>query len=317
MPGQGPQRRLLGSLDTMTPAAPRPGLATNQTGPGCLEVAVPDGLFLALGLVSLVENVLVVAAIAKNRNLHSPMYYFICCLAASDLLVSMSNLLGMAITLLLEAGALAAQATAVQQLDNVIDVLVCGSMVSSLCSLGAIAVDRYITIFHALRYHSIVTLARARRAVAAIWLASVLCSVLFINYQGQPAALLGLIGFFLVLLALMAGLYLHMLTRACQHARRIAQLHTRQPLQRQGLGLKGAATVSILLGVFLLCWGPFFLHLVLTVLCPQHPTCSCIFKNVNVFLALIICNSIVDPLIYAFRSQELRKTFRDMLLCAW
>nr|KAF6407381.1 hypothetical protein HJG59_010003 [Molossus molossus] len=44
-----------------------------------------------LGLVSLVENVLVVAAIAKNQNLHTPTYFFTCGLAVSDLLASVST----------------------------------------------------------------------------------------------------------------------------------------------------------------------------------------------------------------------------------
>nr|QGN18572.1 truncated melanocortin 1-receptor [Bos taurus]CAC82809.1 melanocyte stimulating hormone receptor [Bos taurus] len=103
MPALGSQRRLLGSLNCTPPATLPFTLAPNRTGPQCLEVSIPDGLFLSLGLVSLVENVLVVAAIAKNRNLHSPMYYFICCLAVSDLLVSVSNVLETAVMLLLEA----------------------------------------------------------------------------------------------------------------------------------------------------------------------------------------------------------------------
>ncbi|XP_053067029.1 tubulin beta-3 chain [Acinonyx jubatus] len=314
---QGPQRRLLGSVNSTSPAAPRLGLAANQTGPRCLEVSVPDGLFLSLGLVSVVENVLVVAAIAKNRNLHSPMYYFICCLAVSDLLVSVSSVLETAVMLLLEAGTLAGRAAVVQQLDDIIDVLVCGAMVSSLCFLGAIAVDRYISIFYALRYHSIVTLPRAWWAISAIWVASVLSSTLFIAYYDHTAVLLCLVSFFVAMLVLMAVLYVHMLARACQHARGIARLHKRQRPVHQGLGLKGAATLTILLGIFFLCWGPFFLHLSLMVLCPRHPICGCVFKNFNLFLTLIICNSIVDPLIYAFRSQELRKTLQEVLLCSW
>ncbi|XP_057568640.1 uncharacterized protein LOC130838932 [Hippopotamus amphibius kiboko] len=317
MPVLGPQRRLLGSLNSTPPATPRLGLAANQTESPCLVVSIPDGLFLCLGLVSLVENVLVVAAITKNHNLHSPMYYFICCLAVSDLLVSVSNVLETAVMLLLEAGALATRAAVVQQLDNVMDVLICSSMVSSLCFLGAIAVDRYISIFYALRYHSIVTLPRAWRAITAIWVAGLLASTLFIAYYSHTAVLLCFIGFFIAMLALMAVLYAHMLARACQHARRIARLHKRQRPVHQGFGLKGAATLTILLGIFFLCWGPFFLHLSLIVLCPQHPTCGCVFKNFNLFLALIICNAIVDPLIYAFRSQELRKTLHEVLQCSW
>uniref|UniRef100_A0A8C8ZJP8 Melanocyte-stimulating hormone receptor n=1 Tax=Prolemur simus TaxID=1328070 RepID=A0A8C8ZJP8_PROSS len=314
MPVQGSQRSLLGAMNSTPTATPHLRPAANQTGPQCLEVSIPDGLFLCLGLVSLVENTLVVAAIAKNRNLHSPMYCFVCCLALSDLLVSVSSVLETAVLLLLGAGALAAQATAVQQLGNVIDVLLCSSMVSSLFFLGAIAMDRYISIFYALRYHSIVTLARARRAVAAIWAASILSSTLFIAYCDRTAALLCLVVFFLAMLVLMAVLYVHMLTQACQHAQGIARLHKRQRPVQQGWGLKGAATLAILLGVFFLCWGPFFLHLTLIAVCPQHPTCSCVFKNFRLFLALIVCNAIVDPLIYAFRSQELRKTLNEVLL---
>ncbi|EFB15132.1 hypothetical protein PANDA_016558, partial [Ailuropoda melanoleuca] len=314
---QGPQRRLLGSLNSTPPATPHLRLAANQTGPRCLEVSIPDGLFLSLGLVSVVENVLVVAAIAKNRNLHSPMYYFICCLAVSDLLVSVSNVLETTVMLLLEAGAMATRAAVVQQLDDIIDVLICGAMVSSLCFLGAIAVDRYISIFYALRYHNIVTLPRAWRAISTIWVASVLSSTLFIAYYNHTAVLLCLVSFFVAMLVLMAVLYVHMLARACQHARGIARLHKRQRPAHQSFGLKGAATLTTLLGVFFLCWGPFFLHLSLMVLCPQHPICGCVFKNFKLFLTLIICNSIVDPLIYAFRSQELRKTLQEVMLCSW
>nr|AAP03586.1 melanocortin 1 receptor [Chaetodipus intermedius] len=317
MPMQEPQRRLLGPFNSTRTGVPHLELSANQTGPWCLHVSIPDGLFLSLGLVSLVENVLVVISIAKNQNLHSPMYYFICCLALSDLLVSVSIVLETTLILVLEAGALATRVTVVQQLDNVIDVLICGSMVSSLCFLGAIAVDRYISIFYALRYHSIVTLPRTRWAIVAIWVASISSSTLFVAYYNHTAVLLCLVTFFLATLALMVVLYVHMLARAHQHAQAIAQLHKRQHLVHQGFRLKGAATLTILLGIFFLCWGPFFLYLTLIVLCPKHPTCGCFFKNLNLFLALIIFNSIVDPLIYAFRSQELRMTLKEVLLCSW
>lgn len=35
-------------------------------------------VFLILGIISLLENILVITAIVKNKNLHSPMYFFVC-----------------------------------------------------------------------------------------------------------------------------------------------------------------------------------------------------------------------------------------------
>ncbi|KAM9070931.1 melanocyte-stimulating hormone receptor [Sarcophilus harrisii] len=316
MPMPGQQKRLFNSLNATSPDALHQVVPANRTDFPCQVLFVPNALFLTLGLLSLLENIMVVVAITKNRNLHAPMYYFVCCLALSDLLVSVSNLLETVVVLLLERGLLAIQAPVVQRLNNVIDVLICGSMMSSISFLGAIAVDRYISIFYALRYRSIVTPCRAQGVLAGIWVSSALSGTLFISYYNHVAVLLCLIGFFLSMLGLMVVLYIHMFIRACQHARRITRLHKRYPVHQLSI-LRGAVTLTILLGIFFLCWAPFFLHLTLIVLCPKHPTCSCYFQNFNLFLILIICNSVIDPLIYAFRSQELRKTLKEVILCSW
>ncbi|XP_059569905.1 tubulin beta-3 chain [Alligator mississippiensis] len=313
-----------------TPVSPMPapwgalndsaGSRGNGTGAGagsawCQGVFIPNELFLTLGVVSLVENVLVVMAIAKNRNLHSPMYCFVCCLAVSDMLVSVSNLAETLFMLLMEHGLLVVQAGVVRHMDNVIDMMICSSVVSSLAFLGAIAVDRYITIFYALRYHSIVTMPRAVGAAAGIWAASTVSSTVFIAYYKNNAVILCLIGFFLAMLVLLVALYIHMFALARRHARHISRQHKRRAVY-QAASLKGAVTLTILLGVFFLCWGPFFLHLTLIVTCPRSPFCTCFFNYFNFFLILIICNSVIDPLIYAFRSQELRRTLKEVVLCS-
>ncbi|XP_064316005.1 tubulin beta-3 chain [Phalacrocorax carbo] len=277
----------------------------------CQGLDIPNELFLTLGLVSLVENLLVVAAILKNRNLHSPMYYFICCLAVSDMLVSISNLVETLFMLLMEHGVLVIRASIVRHMDNVIDMLICSSVLSSLSFLGVIAVDRYITIFYALRYHSIMTLQRAMVTMASVWLASTVSSTVFITYYRNNAILLCLIGFFLFVLVLMLVLYIHMFALARHHLRSISS-QQKQPTVYRSSSLKGAVTLTILLGVFFICWGPFFFHLILIVTCPTNPFCTCFFSYFNLFLILIICNSVVDPLIYAFRSQELRRTLREV-----
>ncbi|XP_054125560.1 tubulin beta-3 chain [Melozone crissalis] len=290
--------------------------ATVGAGGGwCQGLDIPSELFLALGLVSLVENLLVVAAILKNRNLHSPTYYFICCLAVSDMLVSISNLAEMLFMLLLEHGLLVMRPSVVRHMDSVIDTLICSSVVSSLSFLGVIAVDRYITIFYALRYHSIMTLQRAVVTMASVWLASTVSSAVLIAYYRSNTVLLCLIGFFLFMLVLMLVLYIHMFALARHHLHSISS-QQKPPTAHRGGSLKGAVTLTILLGVFFICWGPFFFHLILIVTCPTNPFCTCFFSYFNLFLILIICNSVIDPLIYAFRSQELRRTLREVVTCS-
>ncbi|XP_026234205.1 melanocyte-stimulating hormone receptor [Anabas testudineus] len=280
----------------------------------CVQIRIPQELFLTLGLISLVENILVIMAIIKNRNLHSPMYYFICCLAVSDMLVSVSNVVETIFMLLNDHGLLYLHPRMLLHLDNVIDVMICSSVVSSLSFLCTIAADRYITIFYALRYHSIMTTQRAITIIVVVWLASITSSILFILYHTDDAVIVCLVTFFCTTLVFNAVLYLHMFFLAHVHSRRIVAFHKNR---RQSTSMKGAITLTILLGVFIICWGPFFLHLILILTCPNNPLCNCFFRNFNLFLILIICNSLIDPLIYAYRSQELRKTLQELVLCSW
>ncbi|MEQ2187182.1 Melanocyte-stimulating hormone receptor [Goodea atripinnis] len=280
----------------------------------CVQIRIPQELFLTLGLISLVENILVILAIIRNHNLHSPMYYFICCLAVSDMLVSVSNVVETIFMLLNDHGLLDVHPGMLRHLDNVIDVMICSSVVSSLSFLCTIAADRYITIFYALRYHSIMTTQRAVTIIVVVWLASITSSILFIVYHTDNAVIVCLVTFFCTTLVFNAALYLHMFVLAHVHSRRITAFHKGR---RQSTSMKGAITLTILLGVFILCWGPFFLHLILILACPTSPFCNCFFRNFNLFLILIICNSLIDPLIYAYRSQELRKTLQELVLCSW
>uniref|UniRef100_A0A670ISW6 Melanocyte-stimulating hormone receptor n=1 Tax=Podarcis muralis TaxID=64176 RepID=A0A670ISW6_PODMU len=277
------------------------------------QVVIPGELFLTLGILSFVENLLVVAAIVKNRNLHSPMYYFICCLAVSDMLVSVSNLVETLFMLLLEHEMMVVQPTTVMHLDNAMDMLICSSLMSSLSFLGVIAIDRYITIFYALRYHSIMTIQRAVTIIVVVWVVSSISSTIFIAYDGK-AVILCLVIFFLSMITLIMGLYIHMFSLAHQHARRISSLQRKQSAPHF-TSMRGAITLTILLGVFFICWGPFFLHLILILTCPEKPACNCYFRYFNLYLILLICNSVVDPIIYAFRSQELRRTLKEVVLC--
>ncbi|XP_013907989.1 PREDICTED: melanocortin receptor 5 [Thamnophis sirtalis] len=290
-------------------------IPTTGTNPStCDQVVIAAEVFLMLGIVSLLENILVICAIFKNKNLHSPMYFFVCSLAVADMLVSVSNAWETITIYLLNNRHLIIEDVFVRHIDNVFDSMICISVVASMCSLLAIAVDRYITIFYALRYHNIMTVRRSGFIIACIWIFCTGCGIIFILYYESKYVIMCLITMFFIMLFLMVSLYIHMFLLARTHVKRIAALPGYNSVH-QRTSMKGAITLTILLGIFIVCWAPFFLHLILMISCPQNLYCVCFMSHFNMYLILIMCNSVIDPLIYAFRSQEMWKTFKEILCC--
>ncbi|XP_066538379.1 adrenocorticotropic hormone receptor [Hoplias malabaricus] len=280
----------------------------------CPEVVIPIHIFLLIGFVSLSENLLVVVAVIHNKNLHSPMYCFICSLAAFNTISSLSKTWENIMLVFRDAGHLNSRGASELRIDNVMDTLLCMSFLGSIFSFLAIAADRYITIFHALRYHTLMTVRRTAAILTTIWTMCGVIGGLMIGFFEAAAVKIFFIVVFFTALLFILLLYVHMFLLARHHASRIASMPGATGHHRSGL--KGALTLTILLGVFIVCWAPLSLHLLIIMICPENPYCECYRSLFQLHVVLLMSHAVVDPAIYAFRSAELRNTFRKMFLCS-
>ncbi|MEQ2196663.1 hypothetical protein XENOCAPTIV_007769, partial [Xenoophorus captivus] len=61
--------------------------------------------------------------------------------------------------------------------------------------------------------------------------------------------------------------------------------------------------------LFVLCWTPGLVLLML-----DGVNCKCkVLSFEKYFLVLAECNSFVNPIVYCFRDQEMRRTFKELL----
>ncbi|XP_029025062.1 alpha-2B adrenergic receptor [Betta splendens] len=69
--------------------------------------------------------------------------------------------------------------------------------------------------------------------------------------------------------------------------------------------------LAVVMGVFVICWFPFFLSYSLKAVCPE--TCSIPDPLFKFFFWIGYCNSCLNPVIYTIFNQDFRKAFKRIL----
>lgn len=70
--------------------------------------------------------------------------------------------------------------------------------------------------------------------------------------------------------------------------------------------------VSIVVAVFVLCWLPFYVFNVTSVTSSIHPT-SAVKSTFDCVVVLGYANSCANPILYAFLSDNFKKSFQNVL----
>lgn len=277
---------------------------------GKSELPTLNIVIVVLCSIIILENLLVLIAVFRNKKFHSAMFFFIGNLAFSDLLAGSAYIANIFLS-----GPRTFELVPVQWFIREGTAFI--ALAASVFSLLAIAIERYIAITKVKVYGSNKT-CRMFLLIGACWVTSILLGGLpiigwnCIDNQTQCSAVLPLyskkyilfvVTIFSILLLSIVILYvrIYLIVRSSH------QEATNSPAYAL---LK---TVTIVLGVFIVCWLPAFTILLLDTSCRMN---SCpILSKANIFFGFATLNSALNPVIYTLRSKDMRKEFLRVLCC--
>lgn len=255
-------------------------------------------------LISIVGNCLVLAAITRTASLRTPSMFFLCSLAASDLLV------GFVVQPLYITSTFAR----INVLDNLwflVSFATCGI---SLCSITVISVDRFLALYYHMRYPTLVTKTRAILTLVLMWIFICILSGIYCLNRNI---------YFLVI-ALGVGLCLSIsivayigIFRVVRHQQ--LQIHTQQQaVQARTDGVsnirqlkRSALNSFVFFIVMVLFYAPMSAAMAVYLVSEEWEH-AWSFTTTAVFM-----NSSINPFLYCWRLGKLRKavakTMKKML----
>ncbi|KAF7642823.1 hypothetical protein LDENG_00250140 [Lucifuga dentata] len=204
---------------------------------------------------------------------------------------------------------------------------------SSVLTMVLISADRYMAICDPLHYHTRITVRRIQFCVCLSWILSVTYSILM-SYENleQPGrykschgecvihvtyikGFVELVVGFLVPITLIIFLYMQVFVVAVSQARAMRSHVMAVRLTQRSVTvtakkseLKAAKTLGVVVGVFLLCYCPFYcVHLAV-----QNASVLTVSSG-DIVVGLLYFNSCLNPIIYAFFYPWFRKSIKFII----
>ncbi|XP_031321356.1 lysophosphatidic acid receptor 3 [Camelus dromedarius] len=264
------------------------------------------------------SNSLVIAAVIKNRKFHFPFYYLLANLAAADFFAGIAY-----VYLMFNTGPVSKTLTVNRWFlrQGLLDT----SLTASLTNLFVIAVERHMSIMR-MRVHSNLTKKRVTLLILSIWAIAIFmgavptlgwnclcdisaCSSLAPIYSRSYLifwTVSNLMAFFIMVVVYLR-IYMYVKRKT-----NVLSPHTSGSISRRRTPMKLMKTVMTVLGAFVVCWTPGLVVLLLDGLnCTQ-----CNVQHVKRwFLLLALLNSVMNPIIYSYKDEDMYSTMKRMICC--
>ncbi|KAM4641574.1 lysophosphatidic acid receptor 3 [Discoglossus pictus] len=265
-----------------------------------------------------ISNLLVIAAVVINKRFHYPFYYLLANLAAADFFAGIAY-----VFLMFHTGPVSKTLTVHRWFlrQGLLDT----SMSASLANLLVIAVERHMSIVR-MRLHSNLTKRRVTCLILMIWAVAIFmgavptlgwncicnittCSSLAPIYSRSYLTFwtVSNLAVFFIMVVVYLRIYMYVKRKT-----NVLSAHTTGSISRRRTPIKLMKTVLAVLGAFVVCWTPGMVVLLLDGL-----NCTrCGVQQVKRwFLLLALMNSVMNPIIYSYKDEEMWRTFKRMICC--
>ena len=261
-------------------------------------------------LLTCIGNFIVVFAIGKTRDLHSPSFILLGCLAVSDLLVGLISqplFVGYKIAQLERNFAVFCTLKVVQSLSGFTTSGV------SFGILAAVSIDRLLALTLHLRYNTIVTVPRVFQTTIALWIFATVTVLprfwMASKWHFIPIAL-GVLKFFVIVISVWK---IFRIVR--KHQQQIkGQTKAVSHLPANTVNIlkcrKSAVTVLYIYGLFLIFYLPFMVSLMIKKFVGYTRTVRIVYEYAA---TAVFINSCLNPVVYCWRIGEIRRAVKNFV----
>ena len=261
-------------------------------------------------LITCAGNFILLLAIRKDQNLHSPCFILLRCLAFSDLLVGAICQPFLVANKIAELVDNLPTYCALRIIHNISGYITSGV---SLLTLAAVSIDRLLAATH-LRYSVIVTVPRVFQTTFSLWIFSIAVVIARFWMKAADWLVLPLVILFLTLLVTAFST-----SKNFQVVRR----HQRQINDQNAAALsfqantvnvlkckKSAVTVLYIYGLLLIFYLPVGVTMAIEALSGYTTSVKIAYDYAT---TAVFINSFLNPLVYCWRIREIRRAVNNTL----